>query len=129
QHALTSRLISVSLCRPTTLSIHSVAHHCWFLPVPIPYLPAALLWLSIFTQHGYLNSMLQDLHLVAHPFGFLNYNNLGGLVLSVVLAETWRSVSLVMVIVLSGVQGIPAELGEAAQVLGASAWRRFWHVT
>jgi multiple sugar transport system permease protein len=35
----------------------------------------------------------------------------------------------VMVIVMSGVQAIPAELGEAAAVLGASGWRRFWHVT
>jgi multiple sugar transport system permease protein len=103
--------------------------YVWSLPLAISDLAAGLVWLSIFTQHGYLNSVLQDLHLVRHPVGLLDYNNLGGLVLAVVLAETWRSVSLVMVIVLSGVQAIPAELGEAAQMLGASAWRRFWHVT
>jgi multiple sugar transport system permease protein len=103
--------------------------YIWSLPLAISDLAAGLVWLSIFTQHGYLNSVLQDLHLVAHPVGFLNYNSLGGLVFAVVLAETWRSISLVMVIVLSGVQAIPAELGEAAQMLGASAWRRFWHVT
>jgi multiple sugar transport system permease protein len=103
--------------------------YVWSLPLAISDLAAGLVWLSIFTQHGYLNSILQDLHLVQHPVGFLDYNNLGGLVLSVVLAETWRSISLVMVIVLSGIQGIPSDLGEAAEMLGASAWRRFWHVT
>jgi multiple sugar transport system permease protein len=103
--------------------------YVWSLPLAISDLAAGLVWLSIFTQHGYLNSILQDLHLVAHPIGFLDYNNLAGLVLSVILAETWRSISLVMVIVLSGVQGIPAELGEAAEMLGANAWRRFLHVT
>lgn len=101
----------------------------WTLPLAISDLAAGLVWLSIFTQHGYLNSVLQDLHLLRHPVGFLNYNNLAGLVAAVVVAETWRSISLVMVIVLSGVQAIPAELGEAAEVLGANPWRRFWHVT
>ena len=101
----------------------------WTLPLAISDLAAGLVWLSIFTGHGYLNSLLQDLHLIRHPVGFLDYNNLAGLVIAVVVAETWRSISLVMVIVLSGVQAIPADLGEAAEVLGASAWRRFWSVT
>jgi multiple sugar transport system permease protein len=101
----------------------------WTLPLAISDLAAGLVWLSVFTGHGYLNSLLQDLHVIQHPVGFLDYNNLPGLVASVVVAETWRSISLVMVIVLSGVQAIPAELGEAAEMLGAGAWRRFWNVT
>jgi multiple sugar transport system permease protein len=101
----------------------------WSFPLAISDLAAGLVWLSIFTQHGYLNSLLQDLHLIPHPIGFLNYNDLPGMVAAVVLAETWRSVSLVMVIIMSGIQSIPAELGEAASILGAGAWRRFRHVT
>ncbi len=101
----------------------------WTLPLAVSDLAAGLVWLSVFTGHGYLNSVLQDLHLIQHPIGFLNYDNLTGLVVTVVVAETWRSISLVMVIVMSGVQAIPAELGEAAAVLGANGWRRFWHVT
>jgi multiple sugar transport system permease protein len=103
--------------------------YVWSLPLAISDLAAGLVWLSILTQHGYLNSVLQALHLIRHPIGFLDYNNLAGLLLAVVLAETWRSISLVMVVVLSGVQAIPAELGEAAAMLGAGAWRRFRSVT
>ncbi|MEP7104558.1 MAG: sugar ABC transporter permease [Chloroflexota bacterium] len=101
----------------------------WTLPLAVSDLAAGLVWLSVFTGHGYLNSLLQDLHLIRHPVGFLDYSNLTGLVVSVVIAETWRSISLVMVIVLSGLQAIPAELGEAASVLGAGGWQRFRHVT
>ena len=73
--------------------------------------------------------MLQGIHLTQHPLGFLNYDNVPGLVFAVVMAETWRSVSLVMVVIMSGIQAIPAELGEAAEILGAGAWRRFTKVT
>jgi multiple sugar transport system permease protein len=103
--------------------------YVWSFPLAISDLAAGLIWLSIFTQHGYLNSALRDLHLIRGPIGFLNYDNVPGLVFAVVLAETWRSISLVMVVVMSGIQAIPAELGEAAAVLGAGAWRRFRHVT
>jgi multiple sugar transport system permease protein len=103
--------------------------YVWSFPLAISDLAAGLVWLSIFTSHGYLNSVLQDLHLIQHPIGFLNYDNLLGLVLAVVVAETWRSISLVMVVIMSGIQAIPAELGEAASILGASAWKRFTQVT
>jgi len=103
--------------------------YVWSFPLAISDLAAGLVWLSIFTSHGYLNSVLQDLHLVRHPVGFLNYDNLPGLLLAVVVAETWRSISLVMVVIMSGIQQIPAELDEAASILGASAWNRFTRVT
>jgi multiple sugar transport system permease protein len=103
--------------------------YLWSFPLAISDLAAGLVWLSIFTQHGYLNSVLQDLHLVPHPIGFLDYSDLPGMLAAVVLAETWRSISLVMVIIMSGIQSIPVELGEAASILGAGAWRRFRHVT
>ena len=103
--------------------------YVWSFPLAISDLAAGLVWLSIFTSHGYLNSALQDAHLIRHPIGFLDYNNLPGLILAVVVAETWRSISLVMVVIMSGIQAIPSELGEAASILGASAWRRFTKVT
>jgi multiple sugar transport system permease protein len=103
--------------------------YVWSFPLAISDLAAGLVWLSIFTSHGYLNSALQEAHLIQHPVGFLNYDNLPGLVLAVVMAETWRSISLVMVVIMSGIQAIPVELDEAASMLGASAWRRFRTVT
>ena len=82
--------------------------------------------------------------LLYHPFGLLNYLWVGvlgqdapieflakpGLAMaSVVAVNTWKSYPFYMIIILGGLQAIPAELYEAAKVDGASAWKRFWHVT
>lgn len=82
--------------------------------------------------------------LLYHPFGLLNYLWVGvlgqdapieflaksGLAMaSVVAVNTWKSYPFYMIIILGGLQGIPAELYEAAKVDGANAWKRFWHIT
>jgi multiple sugar transport system permease protein len=46
-----------------------------------------------------------------------------------VVAEIWRSTSLVMLILLGGLQGIPKEFSEAADVFGANFWQRLWNIT
>jgi multiple sugar transport system permease protein len=101
----------------------------WSLPLAVSDLAAGLVWLSIFTSHGFLNSALQDLHLIRHPVGFLDYNSLGTVVAALVIAEVWRSISIVMVVIMSGIQSIPEELNEAASLMGATGWQRFTKVT
>jgi raffinose/stachyose/melibiose transport system permease protein len=46
----------------------------------------------------------------------------------VIIVVCWQFVGMSMVIYLAGLQGIPAELIEAASIDGAGAGRRFWHV-
>src|SRR5690606_11760017 len=48
---------------------------------------------------------------------------------SVILASAWKDVGFVMIIMLAGLQAIPAELRDASAVDGANAWQRFWRVT
>ena len=45
------------------------------------------------------------------------------------VAEIWRATSLVLIIVVAGLQVIPKDYDEAARVLGATFWQRLWHVT
>jgi multiple sugar transport system permease protein len=125
----TSVALGMAVLAQSRLLGREVMLYIWSVPLAVSDLAAGLVWYSVFTSHGYLNSLLQDLHLIAHPIGFLDYDNLGGLVTAIVLAEVWRSISLVMVIVMSGIQAIPAELDEAAESLGAGMWQRFWKVT
>jgi raffinose/stachyose/melibiose transport system permease protein len=47
---------------------------------------------------------------------------------SLVLVTVWHSVGYYMVIYLAGLQGVPADLLEAAQIDGAGRWRRLWNV-
>lgn len=47
----------------------------------------------------------------------------------VIFADVWKTSSFAALIILAGLQTIPAERYEAAQMDGAGAWRRFWHIT
>ena len=48
---------------------------------------------------------------------------------AVIITSVWRDMGYYMVLYLAGLQAIPTELYEAAEVDGASAWQRFWNVT
>ena len=49
--------------------------------------------------------------------------------LTIMLMDAWTYIPFMMIMILAGLQAIPKELHEAAEVDGASAWRRFWEVT
>jgi multiple sugar transport system permease protein len=87
-----------------------------------------IVWYSVFTQSGYLNSLLYGLGLVETPGVFLSVNTRHWMILAIVLAEVWRATSIVMVIVVSGLQAIPLETLEAAELFGAGLWQRLRHV-
>lgn len=103
--------------------------YVWAIPLAISDLAAGIVWLAIFADRGYLNSILVGLGLRETVYNFLSYENPFSLFFTVILAETWRATSIVMVILVAGLQVIPKEYGEAAEVFGATRWQRLRHVT
>jgi multiple sugar transport system permease protein len=103
--------------------------YAWAVPLGISDLAAGVVWLSIFTDRGYLNSLLAGLGLSETGYPFLSYEHPASLFLAVAVAETWRATAIVMVILVAGLQVIPTDYAEAAEVLGATAWQRLRHVT
>lgn len=103
--------------------------YIWTIPLGVCDLAAGLAWLAIFTDRGYFNSALNALGLVSGPVSWLSYENPVALFACVIVAEIWRATSIVLVILVAGVQLIPKEYNEAAEVFGASPWRRFVRVT
>lgn len=99
------------------------------IPLGLSDLAAGIVWLAIFEQSGFLNSMLNGLGLVDQPILFLGYQNIWIIFLAVVLAEIWRATAIVMVILVSGMGLIPKEYYEAGEVFGASGWQRFIKIT
>ncbi|HEX7000714.1 MAG TPA: sugar ABC transporter permease [Trueperaceae bacterium] len=108
--------------RNTVLYIFSI-------PLGLSDLAAGIVWLAIFEQSGFLNSILWNLGLIERPILFLGYQSVWVIFLAVVLAEVWRATAIVMVILVSGMGLIPKEFDEAGQVFGASAWQRFYKIT
>ena len=99
------------------------------IPLGLSDLAAGIIWLAIFEQSGFLNSMLVGLGIIDRPILFLGYQNLWVIFVAVILAELWRATAIVMVILVSGMGLIPKEYYEAAEVFGAGPWKRFVKVT
>jgi multiple sugar transport system permease protein len=98
------------------------------LPIGISDLAAGLIWLSIFTERGYLNAALQGLGLIQTPIIYLTLESRPWLIAAIVLTEVWRATAIVMVILLAGLQLIPRDYVEVAGVFGAGRWQTLRHV-
>jgi multiple sugar transport system permease protein len=103
--------------------------YVWTIPLAISDLAAGIVWLSIFTERGYINSVLREFGLINLPISFLSYENPTGIITAIVAAEIWRATAIVMVLLVAGLQMIPKDYGEAASVFGANGWQRLRHVT
>ncbi|MGH3646115.1 MAG: carbohydrate ABC transporter permease [Micromonosporaceae bacterium] len=119
--------LTMALLLRTRLRFSGVYFYLWAVPLAISDLAAGLVWLSIFTDNGYLNSVLAWLGF--DGVDWLNYTSPTKMLAAVVIAELWRATSLVLVIVVAGMQLVPRDYDEAAQVFGASFWQRLRHVT
>jgi multiple sugar transport system permease protein len=96
----------------------------FILPLAISDLAAGLVWQAILTERGYLNTVLQKVGLIDQEYIWLDPTKSNHLLIAVVIAELWRSTAFVMVIFLAGLQGIPHEYTEAAEVFGAGFLQR-----
>ena len=99
------------------------------IPLGISDLAAGIIWLAIFEQSGFLNSMMSGLGLIDEPTILLGYQSTWVIFLAVVLAEIWRATAIMLVILVAGMGLIPKEYDEAAEVFGASPWQRFIKIT
>ncbi len=120
--AITMALLLQAKPRGTALYFY-----LWAVPLAASDLAAGLVWLSIFADRGYLNSLLVTIGM--QPFAWLSYQSPATQFMAITAAEVWRATSLVLVIVVSGMQGIPKDYDEAAAVFGATYWQRLWQVT
>ncbi|MEX0350770.1 MAG: carbohydrate ABC transporter permease [Paracoccaceae bacterium] len=103
--------------------------YVWTIPLGISDLAAGIIWLAIFEQSGFLNSMMHGLGVIDRPVNFLSYQHPGIVFLAIALAEIWRATAIMLVILVAGIGLIPKEYYEAAEVFGASPWKRFWRIT
>lgn len=102
--------------------------YIYAVPLGISDLAAGIIWYAVFTQQGWLNSTLEGLGILDRPFIFLSYENQGWLIFAIVLAEAWRATAIIMVILVAGLQGIPRDYLEAADVFGATFWQKVTRV-
>ncbi len=97
-----------------------------YLPVMLPPIVAVLLWQYFYDPgNGLFNTVLRAAHLPTSQWTQSGSTAM----LSLVLVSTWSNMGSGTIIYLAALQTIPGELYEAAEIDGASVWRRLRHVT
>jgi len=104
------------------------------VPMGVPTLVSGIAMIYILSTTGYLNELLFRLNLTSVPIDWRAGGVPGTLgwvrtLLSVVLADMWKVTPMVSLILLAGLESIPQQIYEAANIDGASAWQTFWKVT
>jgi multiple sugar transport system permease protein len=95
-------------------------------PYMIPTIVAVILWKWLLNDsYGLVNHLLMSVGLT-RPVAWLGPDYI---MASLIVTSVWQFFPFVVVTYLARLQTIPPELYEAATVDGASAWRRFLHVT
>lgn len=96
------------------------------IPWAVPSYITAFSWRWLFNgDYGFFNHVLAGLGLDKISWLSDSFWSM----FAVITTNIWLGVPFMMITLLGGLQGIPDELYEAAQIDGASRWRQFWSVT
>jgi trehalose transport system permease protein len=103
------------------------------VPLGVPTIVSGAVMLLLFSRSGYLNSLfasIYDLLPGDAEFQAINWTAGGFRTLfTIAIADMWKVLPVVTLIFLAGLQSIPDDVYEAADVDGATKWQRFWRVT
>jgi len=98
------------------------------IPWAVPPLVAGISWRWLFSdQFGPINALLNTVGLHVGPFPWLA--NTTTALPAAIVAYVWKATPFIVLVLLAGLQAVPGELYEAADMDGASPFARFLHVT
>ncbi len=108
-----------------SLFLKNVLRSAVFMPVVMPAVVMAVVWTFMYQQDGVLNTALGWFGI--DPVPWLRSSSTA--LPAVILIGIWRATPYYMVIFLAGLQAIPTEYYEAAEIDGASRWSMFRDIT
>jgi multiple sugar transport system permease protein len=108
-----------------SLWLKNVLRSAVFMPVVMPAVVMAVVWTFMYQQDGVVNTILSLFGVEPVPWLRSSATSLW----AVILIGIWRATPYYMVIFLAGLQAIPADYYDAAQMDGAGIWATFRHVT
>ncbi len=124
--------LPLAVCLPLALSAlleHNIPgkskFRTFFLsPVVVPTASVALIWQVFFHQNGVVNDLMGLIG--ADGVDWLRTAGYDKAV--IVLLFVWKNLGYNMVLFTAALSSVPRELLEAAEIDGAGAWKRFWHI-
>jgi multiple sugar transport system permease protein len=108
---------------PGMVLVRSIVLSAWVMPGVV----IGIVWAIILNEasYGLANIVLATVGLGSVPW--LSTPNTA--LMSIIIANVWRGTAFSMILQYAGLQTIPDELYEAAEVDGASTLQSFWHIT
>jgi multiple sugar transport system permease protein len=98
------------------------------VPYVISAVAASYVWRWLYhSDFGVIGAVSVALGLTDKPIVFLD--SVDRVLPSLIVVNVWKEFPFAMIMMLAGLQTVPDQLLRAAQVDGAGAWQRFWHVT
>ena len=98
------------------------------IPWVVSAVAASYVWRWLYhSDFGAIGALMVQLGFADRPINFID--NVNTVLPSLIVVNIWREFSFAMIMLMAGLQTVPDQLLRAAQVDGASAWQRFWHVT
>jgi len=98
------------------------------IPYAVPPIANGLIWAFMYNfESGFLNRILFTLGLIHEPINWAG--NPSTALLALTIPYIWRTLPFAILLVHAALQGINPELYEAADIDGAGALQRFWHIT
>lgn len=98
------------------------------VPWVMPNVVAAIIWRWIYSpDFGLLNFVLAELRIIDSYLSFTGDPNRA--LPAVIAVSVWKGIPFSTVVLLAGLQAVPADLYEAARIDGANAWQRFRDIT
>ncbi|MGY4543408.1 multiple sugar transport system permease protein [Arthrobacter sp. UYNi723] len=97
----------------------------FYTPVVTSIVAVAVVWRFILQPDGLLNLILSWVGIAGPDW----LNSTTWSMPALIMLAVWRNLGTLMIIFLAGLQTVPADILEAAEVDGASAWQRFMKIT
>lgn len=98
------------------------------VPWALTTVVSAKMWAWIYDgRYGVFNDILMRLNIIDQPLIFLAKPNLT--IWAMIGAEIWKTTPFMALLLLAGLQLIPADIYEAAAIDGTTSWQNFWRIT
>jgi len=97
------------------------------IPWAIPTVVTSKMFAWMFDGHnGIVNYLLRKAGFISGNINW--YGSAEHALMTIVIADVWKTTPFMALLLLSGLQTIPSSLGEAARIDGASEYQYFWRI-
>ncbi|GHO42087.1 carbohydrate ABC transporter permease [Ktedonospora formicarum] len=118
-------LLALAVNRAMPAPLKYFLRTAYFFPMLMSWASVALMWkFALDPSFGFINYYFELLG-IQPPNWLLSPQ---WAMPTIIFVDLWRTLGFTFIILLAGLQGVPAHLHEAARIDGAGTFQRFWHV-